>query len=184
MQNSKADKNCGIGPVFKVFCDTVCMGMWVYACMNSRMHLCMSAHIYMSVHDCMHMCTIPSLLLFSWLAHHSMLATCLWLEYCRAWFSELSFSRINESTTGYTFTLCGIVYFPVLRITALTVLPQLMKRLTLDLFLGVGAEEGEVRVLPVVLLRFHKTCAENKIMVLLLFSNSFGPHSVHKRTLI
>ena len=32
---------------------------------------------------------------FLWLAHHSMLATCLWLEYCRAWFSELSFSRIS-----------------------------------------------------------------------------------------
>ena len=28
------------------------------------------------------------------------------LDYCRAWFSELSFSRINESTTGYTFTPC------------------------------------------------------------------------------
>ena len=27
-----------------------------------------------------------TLLLFSWLAHHSMLATCLRLEYCRAWF--------------------------------------------------------------------------------------------------
>ena len=43
---------------------------------------------------------------FLWLAHQSMLATCLWLEYCRAWFSELSFSRISESTTGYTFTPC------------------------------------------------------------------------------
>ena len=43
---------------------------------------------------------------FLWLAHHCMLATCLLLEYCRAWFSELSFSRISESTTGYTFTPC------------------------------------------------------------------------------
>ena len=42
---------------------------------------------------------------FLWSAHHSMLATCLCLEYCRAWFSELS-SRISESTTGYTFTPC------------------------------------------------------------------------------
>ena len=37
------------------------------------------------------------------LAHHSMLATCLWLEYCRAWFLELSFSRISESSTSYIF---------------------------------------------------------------------------------
>ena len=27
-------------------------------------------------------------------------------RFCRAWFSELSSSRISESTTGYTFTLC------------------------------------------------------------------------------
>ena len=45
-------------------------------------------------------------LFFLWLAHHSMLASRLWLEYCRAWFSELSFSRISQSTTGYTFTPC------------------------------------------------------------------------------
>ena len=31
---------------------------------------------------------------------------CLWLEYCRALFLELSFSRISESTTGYTSTPC------------------------------------------------------------------------------
>ena len=40
-----------------------------------------------------------------------MLAKCLLLEYRRAWFSELSFSRISESTTGYTH-ICGIFYFP------------------------------------------------------------------------
>ena len=38
-------------------------------------------------------------------------STCLWLQYCQVWFSEWSFSRIIESTTGYTFTLCGILYF-------------------------------------------------------------------------
>ena len=27
-------------------------------------------------------------------------------EYCRAWFSELSFSRISESNTGYTLAPC------------------------------------------------------------------------------
>ena len=41
---------------------------------------------------------------FLWLAHHSMLATCVWQEYCRAWVSELSFARVSESTTGYTLT--------------------------------------------------------------------------------
>ena len=40
------------------------------------------------------------------LAHHSMLATCFWLEYCQALFSELSFSIISEYTTDYIFTLC------------------------------------------------------------------------------
>ena len=35
--------------------------------------------------------------------HHSMLATCLWLKYCRA-LLQLAFSRVNESTTGYTST--------------------------------------------------------------------------------
>ena len=35
-----------------------------------------------------------------------MLATCLWLEYCQAWFSEFSFFRISESTAGYTFIPC------------------------------------------------------------------------------
>ena len=48
---------------------------------------------------------------FLWLAHHCMLARCLWLEYCRAWFSELPFYRTSESTTGYT-SLCGIFDFP------------------------------------------------------------------------
>jgi len=41
-----------------------------------------------------------------WLAHHSILATCLWLEYCRVRFLELSFFRIVESTTSYTFIQC------------------------------------------------------------------------------
>ena len=40
------------------------------------------------------------------LTHLSLLATCLWLEYCRAWYSQLSASRFSKSTTGYTFTPC------------------------------------------------------------------------------
>ena len=39
-----------------------------------------------------------------------MLATFLWLEYCQAWFSELSFSRISESTTA---VVQGIYLHPV-----------------------------------------------------------------------
>ena len=49
---------------------------------------------------------------FLWSVHHSMLVTWMWQEYYRAWFLELSFSRISESTTGYKFTPCGIFYFP------------------------------------------------------------------------
>ena len=47
-----------------------------------------------------------------------MLAKCLLLEYRRAWFSELSFSRISESTTGYTHMwdiLLSLTYTPVRR---------------------------------------------------------------------
>ena len=55
---------------------------------------------------------------FLWLVSSSRyvrLATCVWLEYCRDWFSELSFSRINEFTKCYTFTPC-VGYFTSLGI--------------------------------------------------------------------
>ena len=56
-------------------------------------------------------CPVPEVyFFFLWLVRHSILATCLWLEYCQACFSELSLSRISESTTGYTFTPC-VIYF-------------------------------------------------------------------------
>ena len=45
----------------------------------------------------------------SWVTIFLLMVLCqprLWLEYCQAWFLKLSFCRITESTTGYTFTPC------------------------------------------------------------------------------
>ena len=38
-----------------------------------------------------------------------MLATYLWLEYCQAWFSELSFSRISEYTKEFSIMDEGVL---------------------------------------------------------------------------
>ena len=55
----------------------------------------MCGNVHVSMHVCEHACFLLPLNDLGQLADH----------YCH-WFLELSFSRISESTTGYTFTPC------------------------------------------------------------------------------